>query len=70
LLDLALDALRRGAERHSLQARELELQLLGFQRLVDQAGLGRITLDDRNVAFSGNNPRRVRQLLDATPKLR
>jgi hypothetical protein len=33
LFDLALDALRRLAERHPLQPRQLELQLLRFQRL-------------------------------------
>ena len=41
LLDLALDALRRLAERHPLQPRQLELQLLGFQRLGDETDLPR-----------------------------
>src|SRR5438552_12275185 len=34
----------------------------------DEKGLAAAA--DAEVAFSGNNPRRVRQLLDATPKLR
>src|SRR5881392_3800352 len=34
----------------------------------DEKGLAAAV--DAEVAFSGNNPRRVRQLLDATPKLR
>jgi phosphoglycerate dehydrogenase-like enzyme len=34
----------------------------------DEKGL--VAAGDAEVAFSGNNPRRVRQLLDATPKLR
>ena len=49
LLDLALDALRRGAKRHPLQTRELELELLGFQRFVDQTGLGRVALGNRSI---------------------
>src|SRR6058998_726074 len=36
--------------------------------IADEKGLGAAA--DAEVAFSGNNPRRVRQLLDATPKLR
>lgn len=36
--------------------------------IADENGLGAAA--DAEVAFSGNNPRRVRQLLDATPKLR
>jgi phosphoglycerate dehydrogenase-like enzyme len=36
--------------------------------ITDEKGLP--TAADSEVAFSGNNPRRVRQLLDATPKLR
>ena len=36
--------------------------------IVDEKGLERAA--DAEVAFSGNNPRRVRKLLDATPKLR
>ena len=36
--------------------------------IADEKGLAAAT--DAEVAFSGNNPRRVRQLLDATPKLR
>jgi phosphoglycerate dehydrogenase-like enzyme len=36
--------------------------------IVDEKGLGAAA--DAEVAFSGNNPRRVRKLLDATPKLR
>ena len=41
LFNLALDALRRLAEGHPLQPRQLELQLLGFQRLGQQSGFGR-----------------------------
>jgi phosphoglycerate dehydrogenase-like enzyme len=36
--------------------------------IADEKGLAAAA--DAEVAFSGNNPRRVRQLLDATPKLR
>src|SRR5947208_15498654 len=36
--------------------------------VADENGLAAAA--DAEVAFSGNNPRRVRQLLDATPKLR
>jgi phosphoglycerate dehydrogenase-like enzyme len=36
--------------------------------IADENGLAAAA--DAEVAFSGNNPRRVRQLLDATPKLR
>jgi phosphoglycerate dehydrogenase-like enzyme len=36
--------------------------------ITDEKGLG--VAADAEVALSGNNPRRVRQLLDATPKLR
>src|SRR5256886_1944662 len=36
--------------------------------IADEKGLA--GAGDAEVAFSGNNPRRVRQLLDATPKLR
>lgn len=36
--------------------------------IADEGGLSRAA--EAEVAFSGNNPRRVRQLLDATPKLR
>ncbi len=36
--------------------------------IADEKGLGAAA--DAEVAFSGNNPRRVRKLLDATPKLR
>jgi phosphoglycerate dehydrogenase-like enzyme len=36
--------------------------------IADEKGLSAAA--DAEVAFSGNNPRRVRQLLDATPKLR
>lgn len=36
--------------------------------IADEKGLPQAA--DAEVAFSGNNPRRVRQLLDATPKLR
>src|SRR5436309_13752698 len=36
--------------------------------IADENGLSAAA--DAEVAFSGNNPRRVRQLLDATPKLR
>src|SRR5881397_4292655 len=36
--------------------------------IADEKGLGAAA--DAEVAFSGNNPRRVRQLLDATPNLR
>src|SRR5437867_12233165 len=36
--------------------------------IADEKGLGAAA--DAEVAFSGNNPRRVRQLLDATPRLR
>jgi phosphoglycerate dehydrogenase-like enzyme len=36
--------------------------------IVDEKGLA--AAGDAEVAFSGNNPRRVRKLLDATPKLR
>jgi phosphoglycerate dehydrogenase-like enzyme len=36
--------------------------------IVDEKGLA--DAGDAEVAFSGNNPRRVRKLLDATPKLR
>ena len=37
-------------------------------RIADEAHLG--DAQDAEVAFSGNNPQRVRQLLDATPRLR
>src|SRR5438874_11999886 len=36
--------------------------------IADEKGLGAAA--DAEVSFSGNNPRRVRQLLDATPRLR
>jgi phosphoglycerate dehydrogenase-like enzyme len=36
--------------------------------IADEKGLAAVA--DAEVAFSGNNPRRVRKLLDATPKLR
>src|SRR5581483_301386 len=41
LLDAALDALRARAELLPAEPGELGLQLLGLQRLLDQAGLGR-----------------------------
>ena len=56
-------ALSRSPER--VTARFPEDRVLA---IVDEKGLAAAA--DAEVAFSGNNPRRVRQLLDATPKLR
>ena len=49
----------------SVAARFPDDRVLG---IADEKGL--FAAADAEVAFSGNNPRRVRQLLDATPKLR
>lgn len=49
----------------SVAARFPDDRVLG---IADEKGLSAAA--DAEVAFSGNNPRRVRQLLDATPKLR
>ena len=44
LLQFAPHALRRGAEGHALQARDLGFQLFGFKRLQQKASLGGIAL--------------------------
>ena len=45
LLQFAPHALRRGAEGHALQARDLGFQLFGFKRLQQKASLGGGKLD-------------------------
>ena len=60
---LVWSALSRSPER--VTARFPEDRVLA---IADEKGLAAAA--DAEVAFSGNNPRRARQLLDATPKLR